>query len=457
MDKDLLQKALGNYRSHAVQDIIPAKLRRAKLRDFRKHLAGAKTELYAALADDLHRSQADSLLAEIIPLTDIIRYLERNISRLAAAPLSGSPATFPATAKIYREPYGRVLVISTWNYPLLLSLEPAMGAFAAGNRVILKLSPRSPNTNAVMIKLLKSCFSSDEIMVISDEMTLDEVLDFRYDYIFFTGSANTGRKVYLQAAENLTPCTMELGGKNPCIVAGRADLKITARRIAWGKFFNAGQSCVAPDHLLIQKDIKDEFLNHLSDELRNMYGKNPLDSGFCCGLPDDEAYNRIINFIAGGRLLYGGDKNPATRVIEPTVIDRLPEDSPLFTEEIFGPVLPIKTFATEEELKVLLADLERPLAAYCFGGSDKLKKFLRSNFSCGALVFNDVLIHFCNMNIPFGGVGKSGFGSYHGARSFLTFTHEKPVMVQSAWFDMPCRYPKFGKFFQKLLEWLYRM
>ncbi|MBE6357215.1 MAG: aldehyde dehydrogenase family protein [Lentisphaerae bacterium] len=457
MDRDLLHKTLDNNPAGAVLDIIPQKIRRAKLRDFRKRLVKAREEIYAALAADLHRSNADTLMAEFIPLIDIIRCLEKYIFSLASETLSGAPATFPATAKLYREPYGRVLVISTWNYPLLLSLEPALGAFAAGNRVILKLSPRSPYTNSAMVKLLKSCFSSDEILVVNDEMELHELLSYRYDYIFFTGSSSAGKEVCMHAAKNLTPCTMELGGKNPCIVAEKANLKIAARRIAWGKFFNAGQSCAAPDYLLVQKDIKDEFLNHLAAEIRNVYGQNPLDSGFCSGMPDDDAYNRIIHFISGGRLISGGDKNPASRVIEPTVIDRLPEDSPLFQEEIFGPVLPIRQFATDEELQAYLAGLDRPLAAYCFGGSEKLKKFLRDRFSCGAMVFNDVLIHFCNMNIPFGGVGKSGFGAYHGAKTFLTFTHEKPVMIQSSWFDLPFRYPKFSNLFRKVLEWLYRM
>jgi aldehyde dehydrogenase (NAD+) len=250
---------------------------------------------------------------------------------------------------------------------------------------------------------------------------------------------------------------MELGGKNPCVITADADLRLAARRIVWGKFFNAGQSCAAPDYLLVQKDVKPELMNLICKEVRRMYGENPLDSGKFTSMPDAETYQRILDLISDGRLICGGNHNPKMLSVEPTVIDRLPDDSPLFTGEVFGPVLPVREFSTEDELMVNLNRLPRPLAAYCFGGSKKLRDFFRCRYSAGAVIFNDVMLHFCNMNIPFGGVGKSGFGAYHGAKSFITFTHEKPVMVQSSWLDIPARYPKFSKFFQKLLEKLYRM
>ena len=456
MDKETLCKSLSSGKAAAKLTVPPLKLRCAKLRDFRKRLLAAKTEIYAALVADINRDQLETLLAELNPLVQIIKFLEKNLSSLSRPRrLPGSLNTFPASTVMYREPFGKVLVISTWNYPLLLSLEPALGAFAAGNQVVLKLSPRSPHTNELIVKLLKSCFSSDEILTVCDELTLDEVLDYRYDYIFLTGNSTTGKTVMAKAAANLTPCTMELGGKNPCIVAEGANLRLAARRIAWGKFFNAGQSCAAPDHLLIQKSIKDKFLNLLTEEIRKMYGQN-VPGGTFTSMPDAKAYQRMIGLISEGRLICGGGRYPQQLAIEPTVIDRLPENSPLFQGEIFGPVLPVKEFATEEELISTLALLPRPLAAYCFGGSEKIKLFLKESFSCGALVFNDVLIHFCNMHIPFGGVGDSGFGAYHGVRTFTTFTHEKPVMTQSKWFDLPFRYPPYSRFLRRLIEFFTR-
>ncbi len=458
MDRQLLIKTLQSFRSSTKLTVQPLKVRRAKLRDFRKHLIGAKAEIYAALVTEFNRDQLDTLVAELLPLVQIIRFLERNLTSLASpVTLRGSLTTFPARTRLCREPYGKVLVISTWNYPLLLALEPALGAYAAGNQVILKLSPRSPHINGVIKTLLKACFSSDEILVINDELSLDETLNARYDYIFLTGNSSVGKQVMRKAAENLIPCTMELGGKNPCIVAGNANLRQAARRIAWGKFFNAGQSCAAPDYLLVQRDIKERFLNILAAEIRKMYGRNPLDDNSISGMPDNEAYQRIVELIAEGRLICGGDRDPQRLAVEPTVIDRLPENSPLLTGEVFGPVLPVKEFATEAELLAYLNDLDRPLAAYCFGGSDKLKRRLKYAFSCGAVVFNDVMLHFTNMNIPFGGVGASGFGAYHGVKTFTTFTHEKPVMEQTTLFDLPFRYPPHRRFMRRLLEFFNRL
>ncbi len=458
MDREILLEILKSFTGSPALQVQLCRYRQWKLRLFRYKLSVAKAEIYAALAADIGRDTVETLLAELIPLTSIIDYLARNLPRLSRARnLPGSLMTWPAAAKLYREPYGRVLVISTWNYPLLLALEPALGAFAAGNRVVLKLSPRSLHTNEVIARLVRETFTDDEFLLIRDELSLDETIDARYDYIFVTGNSTTGKKVMAKAAENLTPCTMELGGKNPCIVTNTANLKLAARRIVWGKFFNAGQSCAAPDYLLVQKGVKERFMNLLADEIRRIYGNEPLNGNLIAAMPDDDAYDRIVRLASEGRLIAGGDRDPQKRLFAPTVIDRLPEDSPLFKEEVFGPLLPVQEFTADEELISHLAAIERPLAAYCFGGQKKLKAFLTERFSCGAVVFDDVLLHFTNMHIPFGGVGKSGFGSYHGERSFTTFTHEKPVMKQTTLFDLPNRYPPHRGFVRKLLEILYHL
>lgn len=453
MDKTAVWNTLADYISIRKQEPVPLKLRRAKLRIFAGELAKCKEELYAALAADLNRDAAETLLSELIPLLDITRFLARKLPRLLRPQrLPWSMATFPASAQLVREPYGRVLVVSTWNYPLLLALEPALGAYAAGNRVFLKLSPRAPHTNNLIRRLLEKVFSSAEIMLIGEELTLTEVLKFRYDYLFLTGSKKSGQEALRAAAEYCTPATLELGGKNPCIVTPQADLKIAARRIVWGKFFNAGQSCAAPDHLLVHRDVKEKLMLYLSSEIKKQYGDHPLDAGKFAAMPDRQAYDRICRLAASGRLIHGGDRDPEKFAVEPTVIDRLDADDKLLAEEVFGPVLPVVEYGSETELLQILAGQEKPLALYCFGGSRKLRRILTGQIAAGAVVFNDVLIHFSNMHIPFGGVGSSGFGAYHGVRTLTTFTHEKPVVRQFASLDFPVRYQPHGRFFRRLLE-----
>ncbi len=453
MDKEFLQKFLTDYAGSRKKAPVPLALRRAKLRDFAGHLGGAREELYAALAADLNRDAAETLLSELVPLLQILRFLAAKLKTLfKPVRLPGSIATFPARTEMVREPYGRVLVISTWNYPLLLALEPALGAYAAGNRVILKLSPRAPHTNAFIRRIVGKCFSVDEILLLENEMELPELLTCRFDYIFCTGSYHTGREVMRAAAEYCTPLSLELGGKNPCIVAENSNLALAAKRIVWGKFFNAGQSCAAPDYLLVHRDVKDELMNRICRCIRTMYGEHPLEKGTFAAMPDRKAYDRICRLATDGRLIHGGDRDPEKRAVEPTVIDRLNADAALLQEEVFGPLLPVSDYANETELLLRLETAEKPLALYCFGGSEKLRRILKENISAGAVVFDDVLLHFSNMHIPFGGVGKSGFGSYHGVRTLTTFTHEKPVMKQSAWLDFPLRYPPHSRFFRKIIE-----
>lgn len=451
MDSEQIIRTLSLYPGKKLEQ--PLKVRRAKLQDFLRQLRSSKNEFHAAVNADLNRDYADTLLSELIPLCDICRYLISKMSDLLKpGKLPGSLATFPATIKSYREPYGRVLIISTWNYPILLSLEPVLGAYAAGNRVILKLSPRSPHSNAFIKRLVSKCFSSDEILIIGEELSFQQLLSCRYDYIFATGNSNTGREILRSAAENLTPCTIELGGKNPCIVTGKADISIAARRIVWGKFFNAGQSCCAPDFLYVHKDIKSALMNKITAEIRKMYGEHPLDTGNFTCMPDRNAYDRACKLLSEGRLICGGDRDPEKLAIEPTVIDMIDESSPLMKEEIFAPILPVMEYSSEAEIMIKLSSLEKPLALYCFGASGTLREKLITGTSSGALLFDDVLVHFSNMHIPFGGVGKSGFGAYHGSRTLTLFTHEKPVLTQCRHLDLLLRYPPHGKFFRKIVE-----
>ena len=454
--------AIVKYLEHsgkilASRGVMPVKLRQQKLRDFARVLYENRYALCEAVKEDLGRDHASTLMCELQPLLDIVRFMARKLPALARGRwVRDNMATFPSLTRVYPEPYGRALVISTWNYPLLLALEPVIGAYAAGNMVILKLALRSSYSSAIIRKLLNKCFSDEEVLVIGNELTLDEVLQYRYDHIFLTGNSETGKTVMRAAAANLTPVTLELGGKNPCIVNADANLKVAARRIVWGKFLNAGQSCAAPDHLWVHRSVKAQLLNLIARYIKKFYGEHPLDDNSYCKLPDQAAYDRVCKLISSGRLVCGGDRDPRRLAVEPTVIDQVDVNDENLAQEMFAPVLPVFDFSSEEELLLQLRRNEKPLALYCFGGSRKFRKVLQRATSSGALVFDDTLIHFANPAIPFGGVGKSGMGAYHGKLSFSTFSHYKPVMKKFVFPDFALRYPPYSKLLTKLLYFFTR-
>lgn len=440
LNKLQIAGVLGKYETFA--GALPLKSRQAKLKAFKKVLLSRKKDIIEAMKGDLWRQDRETIDAEVRPLLEIISFLIKKLPSLCKRRLvSDSIFTFPSLSYTVAEPFGRVLVVGSWNYPFLLALEPTLGAYAAGNRVILKLSRRSPRAMHLITDLVETVFDPEEVMVIGDIMPLAEVLKYRYDFIFATGSASMGHLVMRAASGYLTPMVLELGGRNPCIVASGADLKTAAKRIVWSKFFNAGQSCIAPDHLLVYRKLKPQLLNLLNFYIRKFYGNCPLEEFKFPSLPDREAYERICRLISSGRLVYGGGRDPQRFAVEPTVIDQLPPDSPVFKEEIFGPVLPVMEFFSEEELLVQLKQNPRPLALYCFGGSKQLHRQLKENIPSGATVFNDVMLQFANMHLPFGGIGNSGFGAYHGRLTFETFCHRKAVMYKPNFPDWPPRYP----------------
>jgi aldehyde dehydrogenase (NAD+) len=300
--------------------------------------------------------------------------------------------------------------------------------------------------------VIETVYSADEITVIGNELEFDEVLSGRYDYVFATGSTGVGRKILHACAENLTPATLELGGKNPCIVHRNANLKIAAKRIVWSKFLNGGQSCAAPDHLWVHRDVKQDLLLLIAKYVRKFYGEHPLENPDCCKMPDADAYNRVCRLLEKGRLIIGGERAPQRLAIEPTVVDQISPDDPEFAGEIFGPLLPVFDYVSEADVVARIRAGEKPLAIYCFGGNRSLRHALQYNCSSGALVFDDAAVHFANANVPFGGVGASGMGAYHGKKSFSTFVHYKPVMRRATCLDSSLRYPPFSNFFRRLLE-----
>lgn len=452
-DREHISQLIEANRKLAAERSFPSvKRRRMLLKRMLKLLLSHKHVAIDALREDLGKSEFESMMTEILPLSSILKYLIRKLPSLAAPERVGcSIMNFPARGRLMKEPYGQVLIGATWNYPLLLALEPVAGAVAAGNYAVLKLAGRAPHTTQFVCWLIEEAFQG-EVVAVDDEMSWQELLQQNFDHIFYTGSSYGGREVLRAAAENLTPATLELGGKNPCIVAPGADLKVAARRIVWGKFTNLGQTCIAPDFLIVHDSIRDELMRQITAAIRKFYGEVPLASPDYGKLIDLQAYERLSGMCNNGRLINGGDKDPVRHAIEPTVVDRLPEDDPLLKQEIFGPILPVTTYDNDMELLEKVRECGKPLALYCFGGSRETRQMLRERTSSGALVFNDVVVHFINPDMPFGGVGGSGMGAYHGKRTFDTFTHTRPEMVRWNCFDLSFRYPPYPRWRSRLLK-----
>ena len=453
----IFRQIAANRAASDAREIEPVRGRVRSLKRLLRLLRGHLAEMLRALHDDLGKSDFEAMATEIYPLISILKYMIRRLPRLAAPKRVGvSFLNFPARGRIVQEPYGQVLVVATWNYPLLLTLEPVIGAYAAGNRVVVKLSKRATRSMLFLRWILEECFQPNRVLVIGSELDFSEVLAEKFDYIFFTGSRPGGREVLAAAASHLTPVTLELGGKNPCIVDESADLRVAARRIVWGKFSNAGQACAAPDHLLVNRKIYDKLMREIAQAIRDFYGDSPLDSQDYASIVDPAAYQRLSALAGHGRLIAGGETRAEHLKISPTVLDRIDAKDRLLGEEIFGPLLPVVEFVSAEELFMMLKGREKPLALYYFGTSRAMMKHLVDCTSSGAVVFNDVMTHFINPEMPFGGVGASGMGAYHGRRTFETFSHAKPVMKQSAWLDWPFRYPPYAGWRTRLLRWLCR-
>ena len=454
----ILERIASNRALAAAREFPTVEYRRTRLKRMLEYLLDGehKKTLFAAEAEDLGKSEYEVLTTEMMPLVGILKYLIRKLPSLTRpARLPVSLLNWPARGRLIQEPYGQVLIGATWNYPLLLTLEPLAGAVAAGNYAVVKLAGRSPCTMHFLGNLIDECFA-DEVVAITDEMSWEELLEHSFDYIFFTGGSESGRRVLAAAAKDLTPATLELGGKNPCIVAPGSNLAVAARRIVWGKFTNAGQTCVAPDYLVVHASLKEELMRRIQTVIRDFYGETPLDSPDLPHLVDSRAYERLSRLSESGRLIAGGGRDPERNAIEPTVIDQLDPADPLLSEEIFGPILPVVEYREESELFAEIRRRGKPLALYCFGGDRKLRGALREKSSSGALVFDDVVMHFINPGMPFGGVGTSGMGAYHGKLTFQTFSHAKPEMRRGNLFDFALRYPPYSARLVKLLNFFLR-
>ncbi len=402
--------------------------------------------LCEALAKDLGKPQLEATIAETAVVIREIDHVCRNLKAWAAPQkVRTSLLNFPATAAIRPEPLGTALIIAPWNYPLQLMLSPLIGAVAAGNCALLKPSEYAPHTAAALDRLIGEVFDPRHVAVATGgPEVVQALLQERFDSIFFTGSARVARLVMAAAARHLTPVTLELGGKSPAIVDADADLAVAAKRILWGKCFNAGQTCVAPDYLLAHADVKEGLLQRMTALLTEFYGPDPRQSPDYARIVNPAHFERLVAYLGDGEIVAGGQHDAAERYLAPTILDRVSWEAPIMQEEIFGPILPVVTFTDEDELAEQVSRHATPLALYYFSRDREKQRRIPARIAFGGGCVNDTLVHLVEHNLPFGGVGNSGLGRYHGKASFDTFSHRKGVLNRGTWFDLPLRYPPYA-------------
>lgn len=418
-----------------------------------------ENEIIHALYDDFKKPAFEAVLTEtsyvILELKDTIKNLKNWAKPKRVFP---SLLNFPSKDYIYKEPYGKVLIIAPWNYPFQLALCPLISAVAAGNQVIVKPSELTPKTSEIIAEIIAKVFDKNHVEVIEGGIEVSQqLLAQRWDYIFFTGSVAVGKVVAKAAAENLTPVTLELGGKNPCIIDETANLKLAAKRIVWGKFMNAGQTCIAPDYILIQKDMKSHFVAYLKEEITKAYGQNPSESPDFARIVNTKNWQRLVNMIEPKKVIFGGETNIENCYIAPTLLEETSTESMIMAGEIFGPLLPILTYESETDIEAIVSKYEKPLALYIFTENHAFSKKIIQNYSFGGGCINDTVVHFSNKRIPFGGVGHSGIGAYHGSLSFDIFSHQKGIVKKANWLDLPMRYAPYKDklaTIKKVLKWL---
>ncbi|MDQ0208318.1 aldehyde dehydrogenase [Alkalicoccobacillus murimartini] len=423
-----------------------------QLDKLRKVIKQNENRILHALKLDLNKSKEEAFTTEIGFLYAEITHFEASLKEWMSPQKVKSPASHTgAKSYVIHEPRGSVLIIAPWNYPFQLAMAPLVGAMAAGNCAVVKPSELTPHTSAVIAELLGDTFSDDYIAVVEGAVeTSTELLNEPFDYIFFTGSVGVGKVVMEAAAKHLTPHTLELGGKSPAIVHHDAKLDLAAKRIAWGKFLNAGQTCIAPDYVLVDEQVKDEFLKKLEKHTNDLY-KKPWKKGQYPRIVSDRHFDRLVKFLEDGRVLVGGQYKRDDLALSPTVLDDVEWDSPIMQDEIFGPILPILTYSSTSEAQSLIRDRPNPLALYVFTESKEVEAQFVEELSFGGGCVNDTIMHVANPYLPFGGAGTSGIGAYHGYDSFLTFSHKKGMVKQSTAFDLPVRY-KQGPITHKLVR-----
>ena len=405
-------------------------------------------DILSALKLDLNKPGTEAFVGELALVYDEIDYAVKKLKKWMKPEKVKTPLFhFPSVSKIYAEPLGTVLIIGPWNYPFQLMIAPVIGAIAAGNCIVIKLSEETPATSRIIESIIEKSYSKDYISVVQGEghVVVPLILkQYRFDHIFFTGSVPVGKLIGIAAAEKHIPCTLELGGKSPAIVDKDVNLKVAVKRLIWGKFFNSGQTCVAPDYALVHKDIKEQFIKTALSVIDELYGKIPLKSPDLTCIINKKRFNTLVSYMEQGKILCGGNYDSESLLIEPTIVDDVDPDSPLMTEEIFGPILPVVIYEDFEDARRIISRNPFPLAAYIYTENKEYESRFIEQLQFGGGCVNNSILHLSNVELPFGGIGYSGSGSYHGKYSFKTFSHYKSVVKTATFFDIKMKYALYN-------------
>ena len=447
--EELIKEQRAFFNNRTTGDIS---FRKQSLTALQKAIRKYEKELSEALRKDLGKAPFESYMTEIGFILSEIRHTLKHLDKWAAAKRCKTPLfLFGSTSHTRPEPYGIVLILSPWNYPVQLLLAPLVGAIAAGNCAILKPSPRTVHTNHILGKLISETFPPQYIAFLeTDNRQTDNLLKQHFDYIFYTGGVAFGKRIMMAAAKNLTPVTLELGGKSPCIVDNDAHIQIAARRIVWGKYLNCGQTCVAPDYIFVHREVKDKLITALQAEIERQYGKSPQESPDYPRIISQDHFYNLLLLLKQGHIVAGGKYDDKDLYIAPTVISGILPENRIMSEEIFGPILPLLDFDDIDNVIDYVNNQEKPLALYYFGQNKKKARYVLQNASSGGACINDVVTHVANTHLPFGGVGSSGTGAYHGKYSFDTFSHTRSIVQSTTRFNIGMKFaPYDGK-----LKWL---
>ena len=437
---------------------LPVKFRIEALKKLKANILANEKEIAAAITADLGKSETEAFMCEIGLVITEISYMLKHVRKFAKDKTVSTPlSNFPAHSFVKSSPYGNVLIMSPWNYPFLLTLDPLVDAISAGNTVVVKPSAYSPATSAAIEKVLQETFAPEYVAVVTGGRAENAcLLEQKFDYIFFTGSQAVGKEVLRHAAEFLTPCTLELGGKSPCIIDSSAKIKLAATRLVWGKYLNCGQTCVAPDYVLCHSSVKDQFIKAMAAEIKAQFGQDPLANKDFGKIINQKHFERVRGLINKDKVAVGGRVNAETQQIEPTVMDNVTWEDAVMGEEIFGPVLPVLTFDSYDQIYQTLNDKAKPLAFYLFTENRKLMKEFTSRFNFGGGCINDCIIHLATNNLGFGGCGESGMGAYHGKVGFDTFSTKKSIVNRKTFMDVPLRKQPYSGLKRKLLDLVLR-
>lgn len=459
MEREVIQSIIKKQRDYFLSGAtLPIEVRKKTLAELKRAIQTKEDKIADAIKKDLGKSHDEAYICEIGLTLSEITYMQKHMKRFSKEKRVVTPiAQFASRSFVKPMPYGVTLIMSPWNYPFLLTMEPLVDALAAGNTVVVKPSAYSPATSEVVKEILEEVFSPEYVAVVTGGRAENTcLLQEKFEYIFFTGSQAVGREVMEQAAKHLTPVTLELGGKSPCIVDKSANLRLAAKRIVFGKYLNCGQTCVAPDYILCEKDVQEKLIEALKEEIVKQFGETPLTNPTYGKMINEKHFTRVCGLIDGERVAHGGSSDADAWKIEPTVLKDITFDDAVMQEEIFGPVLPIVTVNSIDEAISVVNGRQKPLALYVFAQDKKVTRKVTARCTFGGGCINDTIIHLATSNMGFGGVGESGMGAYHGKVGFDTFSHKKSIVDKKTWMDLPMRYQPYRKLYMKLIRMFLR-